>query len=159
MSNFSDFSLGLNLPIQNADEEFVRKKRALQLLNAYWVRFNVILLNVKLCENLGQDFDDVEYVGLLYNFDLIRAHVAAAEKLVEDFTTELTAEQLASPSFLQIVELVEQFKTSTLKLVVGNLYTVFDDYATAKGQLSFPKPTPEEIAQNYLPPDSWREDE
>ena len=98
-------------------------------------------------------------MGLLYNFDLIRGHVAAAEKLVEDFTTELTAEQLASPSFLQIVELVEQFKSSTLKLVVGNLYTVFDDYATAKGHFSFPKPTPEEIAQNYLPPDSWREDE
>ena len=61
MSNFSDFSLGLNLPIQDAAEEFVRKKRALQLLNAYWVRFNVILLNVKLCENLGQPFDDLTW--------------------------------------------------------------------------------------------------
>ena len=28
MSNLSDFSLGLNLPIQDAVEEFVRKKKS-----------------------------------------------------------------------------------------------------------------------------------
>ena len=147
MSNFSDYSLVVE-DVTNAAKLLADKTRSVRALIKYWNAFNVNLLNNVLCNNLNDNI----YSGLLYQMDLIRMQVKLVEKMHEDIVVVLNPTELSSLPFQNLVDLIQQFKSGILRMIVGNLYQVFDEYAPAHNHLNFPRPTEAEIRDGYLPP-------
>ena len=154
MSNFSDLSLVVE-DVTNAAKLLADKTRSVRALIKYWNAFNVNLLNNILCNNLNDNI----YAGLLYQMDLIRMQVKLIEKMHDDIVVVLTPIELSSLPFQNLVDLIQQFKSGILRMIVGNLYQVFDEYAPAHNHLNFPRPTEAEIRDGYLPPNDDDDDD
>ena len=148
MSRFSEFSLEVE-DTSNACKLLAEKTRSVKVLIRYWTNFNQFML----MDILSRDMTEAIYVGLLFQLDLIRQQVIDITKMHSDIVQALSPLELSSLPYQQLVGHINDFKSGLLRMVVGNMYTVFDDYCSDNpNHLNFPRPTEAEIAAGYLPP-------
>ena len=149
MSRFSVYSLEVE-DTSNACQLLAEKTRSVKMLIKYWTNFNRHFFLDVICRPMTDEI----YAGLLFQLDLIRNQVTLITKMHADIVLALTPIELASLPYLQLVDYINDFKSGLLRMVVGNMYTVFDDYCSNNPtHLCFPQPSEAEIAAGYMPPE------